>query len=137
DALVKALRIKLQKLVVTRWNHARIIRERAVNQLARQHHSAFTAESEADLAGGQVDFNVAVKRFLDELAEFAHGLSRDDDVGHASGPFRSRQSEARQPVTVGRGRSKDRLIVIRNVQKNAIEIVAGLLGRNREPRAVY
>lgn len=135
-ALKEALRIELEQLVVASGNDARIIGKGAVDQLAGQYHPAFTAEGEADLAGGQVDLDCAIQRFVEQLAQFRHRLARDDDVRHPFGPVGARQGEAGEPVPVGRRRLEDRLILVRDVEEDAVEVIARFLGRDGEPGAV-
>ncbi len=136
DTLVERLWIELEELVVTRWNNARIIGECAVDQLAGQDHPALAAEREADLARAEVDLDVGVERFLEQLPELADGLPRNDHVGHPLGALGTRDGEAREPVAVGRSGLEHRLVVIGNVQEDAVQVVAGFLGRDRETRAV-
>ncbi len=129
-------RIDLEQLVIPGRDHTAVIREGAIDQLAGQHHPAFTAHGEADLARRQVDQHVTIERFFKQFAQFTHGFARHDHIGHPGGAFGPRQGEARKPVAIGGGGFQQRFVFIGHVQENAVEVIARFLGRNREAGAV-
>jgi hypothetical protein len=63
----------------------------------------------------------------------AHGLARHDDAGHAGGAVGQRQLDLGEAMAVGRDRAQHLdLVGAGGVQVDAIEVVARLLGRDRE-----
>ena len=87
---------------------------------------------EADLALRQLDRDLGLV-VLDQALHLADGLARHDDAGHSGRALRQRQLDLRQPVAVGRDRAQRlRLAGAGGVQIDAVEVVARLLGRDRE-----
>ena len=87
---------------------------------------------EADLALRELDGDFRLVAF-DQALHFPDGLARNDDAGHAVGARRQRQLELREPMPVGRdGPQGRRLGGAGGVEIDAVEIVARLLGRDRE-----
>ena len=90
------------------------------------------ADGEADLALRQFDRDLGLG-VLDQALHLADGLARHDDARHAGGALRQRQLDLRQAVAVGRDRAQHlRLGGAGGVQIDAVEVVARLLGRDRE-----
>ncbi len=80
------------------------------------------------------DFGLVV---LDQPLHFADGLARHDDAGHAGGARRQRQVDLRQAMAVGGDAAQRRgLGAAGRVQIDAVEVIAGLFGRDRKLRAV-
>ncbi len=136
DAVDRGLEILLvddQLLVVAERDDARIVGKGAVDQLGGEHD---VADGEADLALRQLDRDLGLG-VLDQPLHLAHGFARHDDAGHAGRAGGQRQLDLRQPVAVGRHRAQRlRLAAAGGVQIDAVEIVARLLGRDRELRLV-
>ena len=132
DAIDRGLEVLLvdhQFLVVAARDDARIVRERAVDQFRGQHH---VADREADLGRRQFDGDLG-RGVLDQPLHLDHGLARHDDAGHAGSSRRHREIGLRQAVAVGRdGAQRLRLARAGDVQIDAVEVVARLLGRDGE-----
>ena len=73
-------------LVIAARDHAFIFGEGAVNQLAGERDGT---ECELHLGVRKPHHNL-IPGFFRKLANFIHGLARDDDAGHGLGPFRQR-----------------------------------------------
>ena len=70
---------------------------------------------------------------LDQLLDFVDRLARHDHAGHARRPARRGQFDAGEPVAVGGDRPQHRRAVdVRDMQEDAVEIIAGFFGRDRE-----
>src|SRR5262245_49170477 len=136
DAVDGRLELRLvddKLLVVADRNHSAVVRERAVDQLRGEHH---VAEREPDLARRQLDSHLGL-RVLDQPLHFADRLAWDDDARHAGGAGRRRQLDLGEAMTVGRHRPQRHGVAAAGcVQIDAVKVVAGLLGRDRELRLV-
>ena len=66
------------------------------------------------------------------LRSSADAFARDDHARHALRALGPRHGHPRQPVAVGRRRLQHRLRLVRDVQVDAVQIVARLLGRDGE-----
>ena len=73
---------------------------------------------------------------LDELDDLGHGLARNDHAGHALGAVRRRDLDAGEAVAVGGDGAHARCEppASMRVEIDAVEVVARLLGRDRELR---
>ena len=71
---------------------------------------------------------------VDQLADFGYGLARHDHGRQVRRPFGQRRVGAGEPVTVGGdgAQARDAFLVLRLMQVDAVEIVAGFLGRDGE-----
>ena len=129
DRLLELLLVDGEFLVVADRDDAPVVGKRSVDELGGEHR---VAEREADLALRELDRDLGLVVF-DQALHLAHGLARNDDSRHAAGAFGQRQLELRQAVAVGRDRAqRRRLVGAGGVEIDAVEIVARLLGRDRE-----
>ena len=136
NTLEETLRIDFQQFVIALGNHAAVIGERSIDQFRGEDNAALPAKSEADFAGRKINLDIAVHRLVQQFAQLSHGFARDNDIGHAFcaiGPVNRKASKA---VAIGRCGFQDGLIIIGNMQENAIEVIARFLGRDGKPRAV-
>ena len=80
---------------------------------------------------------MVASRILDQALHLADGLARHDHAGHAAGPVRQGKIDLRQAMAVGGDAAQGRGFGgARAVQVDAVQIVAGFLGRDRKLRAV-
>ena len=81
------------------------------------------------------DSSIAISAvaILDQALHLADGLARHDDAGHSVGALRQIEIDLRQAVAVSRDRAQRlRLGGAGEVEIDAVEVVARLLGRDRE-----
>ena len=123
----EALRVELQQLVVRGRDNPVVIGEGAVDQLAGEDRAA---EAEADLGRRQRDFDRALE-LLEQAVELGDRFARHDHVGHALGAVGRGDRDPREAVAVGRRRAQ---LVVDDVEEDAHQIIARLLGRDREAR---
>ena len=94
------------------------------------------ADGEADLALRQFDADFALI-VVDQPQHFADGLARHDHAGHAVRALGQGQVDLRQAMAIGRDRAQGGCLGgAGRVQIDAVEVVAGLLGRDRKLGAV-
>ncbi len=78
-----------------------------------------------------------VLALFDELAQLDDRLARDDDARHPGRALGQHHFDAGEAVPVGGDRAQHRdLVVLGGVQVDAVQVVAGLFGRDREAGAV-
>ena len=92
------------------------------------------AEGEADFRRRQFNDDFGA-RILDQLLHFGHSFARHDNARHAGRACRSRHFDTGQTMAIGCHRPQHGVATdIGRVHENAVEIIAGLFGRNRKLR---
>ena len=125
------LGIDLQQLVVRRRDHAGIIREGAVDQLAGQRR--IRREAEPDFRGRQADFHRRISgHFIQQLAHFVHAFARHDHTRHVGRAIRQIQLDAGKAVAIGGNAAQLGRRASGGMQIDAIQIITGFLGGDRE-----
>ena len=82
------------------------------------------------------DLDVA-GHLVQQFAQLVDGLARDDDAGHRGGAVRQRLLHPGEAMAVGGDRAQHLgALAFGDVQIDAVEVVAGFLGADGEPRAV-
>ena len=119
--------------VVPLGNDAHVVGEGTVDDLGGQ---AGLAEFEADLLRADHDLDRA-GAVVEQAADLVDGLARDDDSGTAGGALRGGRLGEGQSVAIGGDGPQQRDAGLgHGVEVEAVQIVAGLFGRDGEPGLV-
>ena len=90
----------------------------------------------ADLRFGNRHGNLRLV-IIQQFAQLAHRLARHDHAGHAVGAFGQGRVDAGQTVAVGGHAAQHRAVFAGgDVHVDAVQVIAGLFGRDREFRLV-